>query len=302
MIKLKDLLYEVISWEDSQLNMMDSTMIPLSKKVVDVIVGDVDIPTFHVTDFKGLVNLKKLQGTSKALSTFTTTSQSNIGNLSGIRTDGGFLVHMIGKLKIASSDDIMSRPDETGRRWVSTEPQFPSSLTYLLNKASDSKIGDKIKGKMTFIFDDIIRKLKLKYKRNVHGLFSHLEDKDGNTLDKRGVKKVFNLYEKGVVKVIKTHQKQLNKHFGEPHPFTGDWWWNELVVDKIMVVDVLGYIEDMYYYDDEVFEDDYNSTEGKQKRKEIEKAKKMFGNKIEITNEPKDINKWISDRGGDAYF
>ena len=52
MIKLKDLLYEVISWEDSQLNMMDSTMIPLSKKVVDVIVGDVDIPTFHVTDFK----------------------------------------------------------------------------------------------------------------------------------------------------------------------------------------------------------------------------------------------------------
>ena len=141
MIKLKDLLYEVISWEDSQLNMMDSTMIPLSKKVVDVIVGDVDIPTFHVTDFKGLVNLKKLQGTSKALSTFTTTSQSNIGNLSGIRTDGGFLVHMIGKLKIASSDDIMSRPDETGMRWVSTEPQFPSSLTYLLNKASDSKIG-----------------------------------------------------------------------------------------------------------------------------------------------------------------
>jgi len=36
-------------------------------------------------------------------------------------------------------------------------------------------------------------------------------------------------------------------------------------------------------------------------RKEIPRAQKMFGSKIEITNEPKDINKWIFDRG-DAFF
>ncbi|MBC8428257.1 hypothetical protein H8D04_00095, partial [bacterium] len=217
-----------------------------------------------------------------------------------IRTSGGFLVHLIGKLKIASTNDIMSQPDENGVRWVGTATDHQSSLTYILNKASDSKIGDKIRGEMYFAFDKSYKKLKLKYTNDRAINKVTLYNKDGSEFT--DIKKLFKLYEKEVIKILKKHQKQLNKHFGDPQPFTGDWYWNELVVDKIMIVDVLGYIADIYYYDDEVFEDDYNTRYGKEKRKNIEQAQKMFGNKIEITTEPKDINKWISDRGGDAFF
>ena len=296
----ENLLTEVTAWEKSQLQMMDNTMIPLSKKVVDVIVGDVDVPAFHVTDLDGLRAIKKLQGKSKALSTFTSIAQSNVGNLSGIRTDGGFLVHLIGKLKIASTDDIMSQPDENGMRWVLSEPDHQSSLTHILNKASDSNIGSKIKGEIYLAFDKSYKKLKLRYTndRAINKVTLYNKDESEFT----DIKKLYNLYEKEVIKILKKHQKQLNKHFGDPQPYTGNWYWNELVVDKIMIVDVLGYIADIYYWDDEAFEDDYNSPDGKQKRKEIEQAQKMFGNKIEITTEPKDINKWIHDRGGDAFF
>ena len=280
--------------------MMNSTMIPLSKKVVNMIVGDVDVPTFHVTDFKGLKAIKKLQGTSKALSTFTTNAQSNIGNLGGVRTDGGFLVHLIGKLKIASTDDIFSRPDKTGMRWVGSEPDHQSSLTHILNKASDSDIGNKIRGGMYFAFDKSYKKLKLKYTIDRAIDKVTLYNKDGSEFT--DIKKLFNLYEKEVLKVLKKYQKQLNKHFGDPQPYKGDWYWNELVVDKIMIVDVLAYVKDKYYYDDETFEDDNITFDEQERRKEIEQAQKMFGSKIEITNEPKDINKWISDRGGDAFF
>jgi len=43
-IKLKDLLTEV-AWSQSSLFMMVHNRIPLTKKVVDTIVGDVDVPT-----------------------------------------------------------------------------------------------------------------------------------------------------------------------------------------------------------------------------------------------------------------
>jgi len=97
MIKLQDLITE-IAWKETAIEHMYKNRIPLTQKIVDTIIGDVDVPTFHVTDLDGLKKLKKMQGTAKALSTFTSTANDNAKDLYGIKTSGGFLVHLIGKL------------------------------------------------------------------------------------------------------------------------------------------------------------------------------------------------------------
>ena len=120
MIKLKDLLNE-IAWKDDTLMMAAKRKIPISAPIMKKVIGDIDVSSFHITDIQNVGKLKSLVGSKKSISTFNAygAEASELKHGIGIKTKGGILVSVEGKLMSASVADIMSQPDESGRRWVS---------------------------------------------------------------------------------------------------------------------------------------------------------------------------------------
>ena len=120
MIKLKDLINE-IAWKDDTLMMAAKRKIPISAPIMKKVIGDIDVSSFHITDIQNVGKLKSLVGKKKSISTFNAygAQASELKHGVGIKTRGGILVSVEGKLMSASVADIMSQPDESGRRWIS---------------------------------------------------------------------------------------------------------------------------------------------------------------------------------------
>ena len=119
MIKLKDILNE-IAWKDDTLMLSAQRKIPISAPIMKKVIGDIDVSSFHITDIKNVGKLKSLVGSKKSISTFNAygAEASELKHGIGIKTRGGILVSVEGKLMASSVKDIMSAPDESGRRWL----------------------------------------------------------------------------------------------------------------------------------------------------------------------------------------
>ena len=91
--------------------------IPLSSSIFKrVWPDDIRTTVFHLTDVDGLDKLVKLQGKKKAISAFTSMDRYYYNR--GVQTAGGIVAEIDGNVLIAAPTDIMSRPDNTGRRWT----------------------------------------------------------------------------------------------------------------------------------------------------------------------------------------
>ena len=92
-------------------------MIPISGPMFKRIWPDtIRATVFHVTDLRGLANLKKLEGGKKSISAFFSMMSRYMET--GVATEGGIVVEMEADVLISARDDIMSVVDKTGRRWV----------------------------------------------------------------------------------------------------------------------------------------------------------------------------------------
>ena len=74
---------------------------------------------FHLTDYAGVKNLKRMQGKKKSISAFYNLAPDRISY--GIQTEGGYIIEMDADVLAAAPDDIGSQPDKTGRRWLTWE-------------------------------------------------------------------------------------------------------------------------------------------------------------------------------------
>ena len=91
--------------------------IPLSSSIFKrVWPDDIRTTVFHLTDGDGLDKLVKLQGKKKSISAFTSMDRYYYSR--GVQTEGGIVAEIDGNVLIAAPTDIMSRPDNTGRRWT----------------------------------------------------------------------------------------------------------------------------------------------------------------------------------------
>ena len=72
--------------------------------------------TFHVTDDVGYEKIKKLQGKKKSISTFFQMSGDYMEQ--GVGTSGGVILELDANVLGAFTQDVMSAPDKTGRRFV----------------------------------------------------------------------------------------------------------------------------------------------------------------------------------------
>ena len=84
---------------------------------------------FHATDLKGLHKLVRMEGSRKTISAFFSMMGKYMGT--GVATGGGIVAEMEADVLVSARDDIMSKVDKTGRRWVTLDFFASASRNYL---------------------------------------------------------------------------------------------------------------------------------------------------------------------------
>jgi hypothetical protein len=117
MIKLLDVLKE-IQWLTKSYNLAAEYYFPLTQDVVKMLNGGERIKSFHITSFEKLNQLKSLEGTKKSISTFTRTKSKSLYKNLDAHWNSGVLCYLEGDKVFKSKSDILTIPDDTGRRWI----------------------------------------------------------------------------------------------------------------------------------------------------------------------------------------
>jgi len=101
--------------------------VPLTPSLVNYIWGKQRVTTFHIGDVLGIDKIASMVGTRKSLSTFRFMEKTMLSKMRGIQTEGGIIYQIEGNLQFDAPADIMSTPDESGRRWI-TLHVFPHNF------------------------------------------------------------------------------------------------------------------------------------------------------------------------------
>ena len=127
--------------------------IPLTAKMLKRALN-VKLPrarVFHVTNPKYLNDMVKMQGKRKSISAATRMHHEIVTG--GINVRGGMVFELEADVLVSAPNDIMSRPDKTGRRWLEW---------FMLNHHS-LKDGEKIKAEIEQYGIKLKRELLYKY-------------------------------------------------------------------------------------------------------------------------------------------
>ncbi len=194
---------------------------------------------FHVTNYDGIVKLKKMQGGKRSISAFYNMDYDMISY--GIRTEGGYVVELEGDVLAAAPDDIASAPDKSGRRWI--------TLSTLLDPISDHGFGGgtKLKG-----FENEIKEMMIDIimkwaddpvgMPNVNKAWGHLGKEYKN--EGKILSQIIKDYIDGMEKIMKKYSRKLGPLFTDytkkrtlnVDPDSGDVpQWDELVVNNFKI-------------------------------------------------------------------
>ena len=201
---------------------------------------------FHLTDFTGVGKLKKLQGLKKSISAFFNITPRSIED--GIRTEGGYVVELIGDILAAAPDDISSQPDKTGRRWL-TWSTLDNPIDY---SQSGNGIGGgaKLRGMENDINEMMIEIIMQyaddpQYMPNTNKSWIALGKEYKN--DGKTKSLIIKDYIDGMEKVMKKYSVKLKsvlldyvkKRAQKPDPDSGDVpEWDEIIVNNIKIVKI----------------------------------------------------------------
>jgi hypothetical protein len=178
--------------------------IPLTPSLVNYIWGKQRVTTFHVGDVHGIDDMSKIVGTRKSLSTFRFMDKELVKNMKGVQTEGGILYQIEGDLQFDAPTDIMSAPDETGRRWVNIR-SFP------------------------YDFQN-----KLEHEYEVREKFRHMNEPSGPSKD-------LIEYYRLIDSLVREHAKEIREYFTDikKNRDGRESMWNETVVNNIQIKDIL---------------------------------------------------------------
>lgn len=99
---------------------VSQNFLPLSTPMIDRIFGKEEFKrAFHITSFEGFDKLIKIQGTKKQISTLTTIEAKDMKMIKkGLAGGGGVFVALEGYPVVSFGEDVYTRVDSQGRRWV----------------------------------------------------------------------------------------------------------------------------------------------------------------------------------------
>ena len=95
--------------------------------------------TFHVTNDEGYEKIKKLQGKKKSISTFFDMRGDYMEK--GVGTSGGVIIELDANVLGAFTQDVMSAPDKTGRRFVQLQYWKDGNLSKY-SKSMENLVGN----------------------------------------------------------------------------------------------------------------------------------------------------------------
>ena len=226
-MKLTQILNE-IKWQVSTLEMCMNDMVPLSLPIIQQMVETKRATAFHVTDADNLPKLVSMEGKSKSISAFNKTADMDIGPITGagMWTKGGLLVLLSGIVLAESVQDLWTKPDESGRRWVSPNNAFYKEFS------EENKIID---------FAPQLKPLKEKWEKftssynQIHKTEPDLTNEEKLYFIKTYIDTAYKL-------MIKNKKSFQDKYINSTY-LSSRANWNEIVLNKIKV-EKIGVIED----------------------------------------------------------
>jgi hypothetical protein len=187
---------------------------------------------FHATDADHLAGLKRLEGGKKSISAFFSMMANQMEG--GIATDGGIVIEMEADILVSAKDDIMSRVDKGGRRWV--EMSWFENAQGWGNPAGFDKVERGL--------NNLIRELVLKYLEPIMGNKARTEpefylwaDMKRHLKDSKKLSLVIKDYFDGVEKVIKANKEVMSSIFYgyARSKRQTDNAWDEQIVNNIKI-------------------------------------------------------------------
>ena len=229
-MKLTQLLKE-IKWQASTLEMCMNGMVPLSLPIIKQIVETKRTTAFHVTDVDNLPKLVSMEGQSKSISAFnkvSTGKDSGPATGAGMWTKGGVLVLLSGVVLAESVEDLWTKPDEGGRRWVAPGNAFYKEFSEEIKTIDSAPQLTQLKNKwekFTSSYNDI-------YKNQ-----PDLTKEEKAYFIKTYIDTAYKL-------MLKNKESFQNKYINSTY-LGSRANWNEIVLSKIKV-EKIGVIEDSY--------------------------------------------------------
>jgi hypothetical protein len=226
-MKLTQILKE-LKWQASTLEMCMNDMVPLSLPIIKQMVETKRATAFHITDVDNLPKLVSMEGKSKSISAFNKTANMDIGPITGagMWTKGGILVLLSGIVLAESVQDLWTKPDESGRRWVEPKNAFYKEFS------EENKIID---------FAPQLKPLKEKWEK----FTSSYNQIHKNQPDLTNDEKLYFIktYIDTAYKLMLKNKKSFQDKYINSTYLSSRANWNEIVLNKIKV-ELIAVIED----------------------------------------------------------
>ncbi len=268
MIRLKDLLSEKVTdvkWVSKAYTFAYSRKFPFTPKIAKILNEGKRVRAFHITSIKKLDQLDSLQGTKKSISCMTRVPNASMRvDIPGI-WNSGVMFYLEGTLLIKGDDDIMSEPDEQGRRWASLNGNVYLDWWEFLEQDS----------KLKSILDDINGAKLFKY---------YTSDKSKKNVKNRG--EILRKYVERYIQLAETFAEQNKSELADAFNFGFDDdpnSWDELLLNDIKLIDVI------WGADNGV----YNVVDKNTVKNVKSKLKSMVSGKVTIAEDDSDIRVFV---------
>jgi hypothetical protein len=269
MIRLKDLLSEKVTdvkWVSKAYMHAARKKFPFTPKIAKILNEGKRVRAFHITSITKLDQLDSLQGTKKSISCMARIPNSSMRiDIPGI-WNSGVMFYLEGTLLIKGDDDIMSEPDEQGRRWAELHGNIYLDWFEFLEKDS----------KLRSILDDMNGTRMVKY------YTSSEKSKEDTKLRGEILRKYVERYIQLAEKFAEQNKSELANAFIFDRNDDPDGW-DELLLNDIKLIDVIWgrYVDGQYMMDD----DEVNKVKSK--------LKSMISGKVIFADDSSDIRVFV---------
>ena len=260
--------------------------VPLSTKKIQSILGKEKVSVFHVGNAEYESDIKQVQrivGKKGTLSTFTSVDKGEkLAKGKGIQSGGGIIYQIEGTLLVASTRDMQSMPDNTGRRWIAIQDlagKVAGSKMYKeLKKSIESKKMDRRS------WDKIEREEEQKWMKKVD--YYGDDYTGGYDRKEKELKKIMGPIKRKWIKdyidmgykIIDKYKAQIKRNILSQKDKPSEHGWNEILVNQIKIKDVFL-----------LSRNDYPN---------IKKAAEKIATGTVTVGTPGKFRKWYNERGG----
>ena len=260
--------------------------VPLSTKKIQSILGKEKVSVFHVGNAeyeRDIEQVQRIVGKKGTLSTFTSVDKGEkLAKGKGIQSGGGIIYQIEGTLLVASTRDMQSMPDNTGRRWIAIQDlagKVAGSKMYKeLKKSIESKKMDRRS------WDKIEREEEQKWMKKVD--YYGDDYTGGYDRKEKELKKIMGPIKRKWIKdyidmgykIIDKYKAQIKRNILSQKDKPSEHGWNEILVNQIKIKDVFL-----------LSRNDYPN---------IKKAAEKIATGTVTVGTPGKFRKWYNERGG----